>query len=71
MEKLLGYGLIAFFTVNLIVMLVVIYKDYQKNKKSIFRSIIAITFNTVFANFGLYVTIVLAALIFGILFVFY
>ena len=71
MLMLIGYGLIAFLIVNLFVMIVAIYKDYQENKGSVLRAFISITFNLIFGTYGLYTTLVLGALILGILIVFY
>lgn len=70
MITIIGYGLIGFFIANVVWLIVNIYKEYKKDKKSLLRSLIAVPLNLILGTFGFYVGLVLIGLIFGVIFIF-
>lgn len=70
MITIIGYGFIGFFIANIVWLIVNIYKEYKKDKKSLLQSLIAVSLNLILGTFGFYVGLVLIGLIFGIIFIF-
>lgn len=70
-EKIIGFVLIIFFLINFFILINHMYREVKENKKSFFRMLITVPFELLLGTYGLYVALVMAALVFGILLVLY
>lgn len=70
-EKIIGFVLIIFFLINFFIMINHMYREVKENKKSFFRMLITVPLELLLGTYGLYVALVMAALVFGILLVLY
>lgn len=71
MHIIIGAILMLFFIANLIWLIYSIIKEYKINSASLIRTVLTLTFDIVFNIMSLYVTFVIACLLFGIILLFY
>lgn len=68
-EKIIGFGLIIFFLINFFIMINHMYREVKENNKSFFRMLITVPLELLLGTYGLYVALVMAALVFGLLYI--